>query len=224
MKPRQLPLPLGFAPCYAAADFIADSSNAEARAWLADPGRWPNGRLALYGEAGRGKTHLLHNWAADRGAAVVDGAALRQPLLAGGTLALDDADLAVEQALFHTINACAEAGHPLLLASREPPGRWVVTLPDLQSRLRATTAVGLGEPSDAMRAVLLARLLSERQLALPAAQQAWLLDRLPRSAAVLREMTARLDRASLASGGAVTRALLVDVVEGLEADEGMLAL
>ena len=220
MTPRQLPLPLGFAPCYAAADFVADSSNAEVRAWLADPARWPNNRLALYGEAGRGKTHLLHVWAAETGAELVDGAGLRQPLLAGRTLALDDADLAGEEALLHTVNACAEGGHKLLLAAREPPGRWAAALPDLQSRLRATAAAGLGEPSDAMRAVLLARLLSDRQLTLPAVHQAWLLERLPRSAAVLREVAARLDRASLAHGRALTRPLLVDVLDGLSADDG----
>ena len=119
----------------------------------------------------------------------------------------DVADLYVQQAL--------------LLAARDAPGRWGARLPDLDSRLRARAAAGLGAPSDAMRAVLLARLLSERQLALPAGQQAWLLERLPRSAAVLREVAARLDRASLASGRAPTRALVAAVVEGLEEDEGL---
>ena len=174
----------------------------------------------MYGEAGRGKTHLLHIWAEETGARVVDGAGLRLPLLAGGTLGVDDADLAGEEALLHTVNACAEAGHTVLLASREAPARWMVRLPDLQSRLRATTAVGLAEPSDAMRAVLLSRLLSERQLVVLAGHQAWMLEHLPRSAGVLREVAARLDRASLAMGRAVTRALLADVVERLD-EEGL---
>ena len=216
---RQLALPLGFAPGYAAADFIGDASNASAQAWLRDPGRWPNGRLALHGAAGRGKTHLLHAWAARTGAAVVEGAGLRQPLLAGSAVAVDDGDLAGELALLHTLNAAAEAGRPVLLAAREPPGRWAAALPDLRSRLRATVATGLDAPSDALLAGLLARLLSERQLALAPGHQDWLLARLPRSAAALREVVARLDRLSLAHGRAVTRPLLADALEGLEMDD-----
>jgi chromosomal replication initiation ATPase DnaA len=55
---RQLPLPFGFTTHYDAASFLPDESNEAARAWLeAD---WPDGRLALWGAEGRGKTHPLH--------------------------------------------------------------------------------------------------------------------------------------------------------------------
>ncbi len=219
MMARQLPLPLGFAPGYAAADFINDESNAVARAWLADPARWPNWRLALHGDAGLGKTHLLHVWADQAGATLVDGPGLRKPLLAGGIAAIDDADLADPEALLHTLNASAEAGHCVLLAAREPPGRWPVALPDLRSRLRATLATELAMPTDALCAALLVRLLSERQLTLAAPLQDWLLARLPRSAGILREVVARLDRASLAYGRALTRPLLADVLAALDMDD-----
>lgn len=217
---RQLPLPLGLAPSYPAADFIADLSNAAARAWLADPARWPNARLALYGESGRGKTHLLHVWAESAGASVVEGAGLRRPVFPTGPVALDDADLAAPEPLLHTLNAAAEAAHPVLLASREPPGRWPVALADLRSRLRATAAAELGEPSDAMRAALLARLLADRQMTLAEVHQGWLLAHVARSAGTLREAVARLDRASLALGRPPTRALLAQVVAAMEADAG----
>jgi chromosomal replication initiation ATPase DnaA len=121
---------------------------------------------------------------------------------------LDDADcVADEEAFFHLINACAAAGLPLLLAGRAPPARWPVRLPDLASRLRATTAAGIGEPSEHLLASLLARHFSERQLLVPPGVQDWLLARLPREAAALVEAVERLDRAALAAGGAVTRGL-----------------
>ncbi|MFB9970461.1 hypothetical protein ACFFMP_10770 [Pseudoroseomonas cervicalis] len=120
---------------------------------------------------------------------------------------LDDADcVAEEAALFHLINACA-AQLPLLLAGRQPPARWPVALPDLASRLRATAAVGIAEPSDRLLATLLARQFAERQLRVPEAVQDWLLARLPREAGAIAAAAARLDRAALAAGGAVTRAL-----------------
>ena len=82
----------------------------------------------------------------------------------------------------------------------------MVALPDLASRLRAVTAVGLTLPEDELLAALLARLIAERQLRVDEAVQAYLLARLPRSGAALREAAARLDRASLALGRRVTRA------------------
>ena len=216
MNARQLALPLGHEPGYAADDYIADASNAVARAWLAEPGLWPGGRLALHGAMGSGKTHLLHAWSAQSGAQLIAGPALRQPLLAGTGLAIDDADCCDPHALLHTLNAAAEARRCVLLAAREPPGRWPVGLPDLRSRLRATIATELHDPSDRLRATLLARLLSDRQLTVAPVHQAWLLARLPRRAAVLREAAARLDRASLASGGAVTRTLLQRIAAALD--------
>jgi chromosomal replication initiation ATPase DnaA len=204
---RQLALPFGFTVHYDAASFLPDESNADARAWLdAD---WPGGQLALWGGGGRGKTHLLHIWAERTGATLLPGPGLRGLLhmpLTGG-LAVDDADAAPEEPLLHLLNMAAEAGCPVLLAAREAPSRWHTTLPDLTSRLRAIAAVVLSAPGDAMLQALLARLLAERQLAVPQTVQDWLLLRLPRHPAALREAAARLDRAALAAGGGVTRGL-----------------
>ena len=80
---------------------------------------------------------------------------------------------------------------------RAPPSRWPVRLPDLASRLRAITAVEIGPPEDTLLRTLLARLLADRQLRLPEAVQEWLVLRLPRRAAALREAVGRLDAASL---------------------------
>jgi chromosomal replication initiation ATPase DnaA len=50
----------------------------------------------------------------------------------------------------------------VLLAARTPPAHWPVRLPDLASRLRATTAVEIAPPEDSLLRSLLARLLAER--------------------------------------------------------------
>ena len=205
--PRQLPLPLAPAQSFAREDFLGDESNADARAWLDRPGEWPNGRLLLWGPEGCGKTHLLRATAARQGWRVLDGPALRG-LPAPGPAAVDDADCVPEDAaLFHLINLCAERGDPLLLAAREPPSRWRIALPDLASRLRATTAVALLPPGDELLAALLAKLLADRQLRVGPEVQSWLLARLPRTPAALIEAVARLDQAGLAAHLPVTRAL-----------------
>lgn len=215
---RQLPLPFPHAPHYAAADFLEAPSNLAALSWLAPGIAWPGGRLALWGEEGVGKTHLLHLWAAREAASLWHGPVLRGlPPPPPPALALDDADAcADEQALLHLLNAAAEQGSRLLLAARAPPARWTVTLPDLASRLRAVTAVQIGPPEDSLLAALLARLLVERQLAMPEALQQRLRLHLPRTPASLREATARLDRAALAEGRReIGRRLLVQVLADL---------
>ncbi len=221
--PRQLVLP--FAPVaahYRAEDFLDAPSNEAARRWLEAPADWPLRRLALSGAAGSGKTHLLHGWSERHGATLLGGSALRGLMRRSGPLAIDDADLAPEpETLLHLLNDAAAGGAPVLLAGRLPAARWPVRLADLRSRLRATVSVELEQPDDALLRALLARLLAERQLAVSQAVQDWLLARLPRNGAVLREAASRLDRAALAAGRAVDYRLAGDIVRCLDADEAL---
>lgn len=213
----QLALPFGHTPVYGP-DFLADESNADAIAWLARTD-WPQARLALWGAPGVGKTHLLRAWATRTGASVLDGAGLRfEPVLA--PLAIDDANRAPEEPLLHMLNAATEAGRAVLLAAREPPARWMVALPDLASRLRTIVSVRIDEPNDMLLCALLARLLSERQLAVPQALQDYLLLRLPRTAGAIREATLRIDQTCFKAGKAPSRAMMKDIAEALAAPSG----
>jgi chromosomal replication initiation ATPase DnaA len=195
----QLTLSIFPGPRFAAADFCPAPSNADACAWLRRTAEWPNHRLALWGEAGRGKTHLLHIWGERTHAELRTGAELSGlPDIPAAGIALDEADaVADESALLHLLNAAGEAGLPVLLAARLPPARWAAHLPDLASRLRAMTAVEIGPPEDTLLRALLARLLADRQLRLPEPTQEWLVRRLPRSAAALLDAVERLDAVAL---------------------------
>ena len=59
----QFPLPFPHAQGFQDADFLRFPSNEAALSWLERPADWPGGRLALFGEPGCGKTHLLCIWA-----------------------------------------------------------------------------------------------------------------------------------------------------------------
>ena len=211
---RQLPLPLALPP-ERGAPVMHDASNAVARTWLAAPDDWPDGRLALRGPEGVGKSLLLRQAAARLGLRVLEGSTLRG-VPDGLPTAVDDADcVAEEAALFHLINSCASNGALLLLAGREAPSRWRVRLADLGSRLRATHSVELDQPSEALLRALLGHHFAERQVRVDPGLQDWLLLRLPREAAAVSRAAARLDRAALATGGAVTRALARQVLADL---------
>lgn len=208
------------APSFAAADFVPDASNEEALRWLSAPGRWPDGRLLLAGPPGTGKTHLLHATAAAEGWALLRGPELRGlPEAPSRGVALDEADLPGEEsALFHLMNACAEARLPLLMAAPRPPSRWRVALPDLRSRLAATAVAQLDEPSDALLDALLAKHAADRQIQLDPGLLTTLRRQLPRRAAVMAEAVARLDRASLAAGRRLTRAASLVILAPLMDD------
>ncbi len=198
-------------PGFGAGDLLPNAAQDEARAWLEGSVTWPLGRLALWGKAGSGKSHLAHVWA-DRVGGVVLAAAPaegwpRCPIV------LDSIDtVADEPALLFLLNACAEAKQPVLLVSRTAPGRLPVRLPDLASRLRATTAVQIGPAEDAFLALLLARLLAGRQLRVPQALQSWLLTRLPRSPAAVRDAVTRLDDAAFTMQRPITRPMAAEVL------------
>jgi chromosomal replication initiation ATPase DnaA len=219
----QPPLPIFPSPRFAAVDFREAPSNAEACTWLRLTSNWPDHRLALWGGSGRGKTHLLRIWAAATGAVHWSGAALRglpEGLPEVG-IALDDADrVADETDLLHLLNAAAEAALPVLLVASSPPSRWPVRLPDLASRLRAIVSVEIGPPEDALLCALIARLFAARQLRNLEPVQQWLLQRLPRNAAVIGAAVHRLDTASLAQQRKITVSFAAEVLADLlTADE-----
>ena len=222
-KTPQLILSFADKPSYAESDFIHALSNAAVRAWLARPAEWPERRLAIWGEPGCGKTHLMHIWARRTGASVWAGSDLRglPDRLAAGGIGIDDIETVPDETtLFHWLNAARDADMTVLIASRVPPARLPIRLPDLASRLRAFTAVGIDPPEDGLLRALLAHLLSDRQWRLDADVQERILPLVPRQPARLRMFVARLADAQLAAGGRVTLGLVKEVLDGLPPEDG----
>lgn len=217
IEPRQLPLPFDESLRFNATDFIGAASNKAARAALAHKQDWVNQRLVIWGEAGSGKTHLLHLWAEREGALKLSAPSLREPVASDtADLAIEDIDaLASEQALLHTLNAAQATSVNILLTSREPPGRLTFQLADLTSRLRASLIIQIEPAEDALLDTLLLRLCAVRQITLPAQLRQYLLTQLPRRSSVLREAVARIDRAALARGGLPNKAMATTLLADL---------
>lgn len=214
---RQLALPfLESARLYRVEDFCAAPSNAPAREWLNQSGAWSNGRLVLWGEAGCGKTHLLHVWAQTHTAQVIEGAGWRGFIRPQGPIAIDDADLAPDpSALLHLLNAAAEENMPVLMAARQPPTRMDYKLADLTSRLRASAYVEIRAPEDELLDALLIRLAADRQLNLPPTVHNLLRLYLPRTPGFYREAIARLDRLAMDRGMRITRTMTTEMLAEL---------
>ncbi|WP_395443416.1 chromosomal replication initiator DnaA [Caulobacter sp. UC70_42] len=160
----QFRLPLTAAPRYGREDFAVSGCNADAVARLDAWPNWPEGRLALVGPVGVGKTHLARTWARAADAVVVDaprGGGVDLPALRGRAILVEDADqrsagaALSDEDLFHILNMAGVDGGSVLLTARVAPIAWSSSVPDLRSRLNALTVAEIDEPDDVvLRAVL----------------------------------------------------------------------
>ncbi|WP_134726666.1 chromosomal replication initiator DnaA [Paracoccus luteus] len=225
---RQLALDLRTPPALGRGDFLPAPANATALALLDRPEDWPQGRLILIGPDGSGKSHLASFWAAENGARRVAARALRDEACDAlvdffGALVVEDAHRAggaagAERALFHLWNLAAERQALLLITARAPPRDWGLGLPDLASRMGSMAAVRLDPPDEDLLAAVLVKLFADRQLMPGAGVIEALVRRMDRDLGLARRLVARIDRAALAEGRAVTRPLALATLEAL-ADE-----
>jgi chromosomal replication initiation ATPase DnaA len=220
-RPHQMHMPLALPARLSRDSFVVAPCNATALALLDQP-EWPAGKLVLTGREGAGKTHLLQIWAGESGAAVLAGDDLAEcdpsALALRGCVAIDNASAVAsspegQEALFHLHNLLAAQNGRLLLAARAPVRDWGLSLPDLASRLKATTHVPLAAPDDMLLAAVLTKLFEDRQVRIPDTLIPFLLARMERSLAAAQALVALLDAEALSRKKPISRALAADVMQ-----------
>jgi chromosomal replication initiation ATPase DnaA len=220
MSRSQLPFDLPPRSALGGGDFVEAPSNAAALALILAWPDWPEpGRaLAIHGPSGCGKTHLGHILreravAAGRAVLHLDAPATLPDLPDRPVVILDQPRLE-EVDFFHLLNRLRGEDGDLLLLAREAPARWPVRLPDLASRLKALPTVEVAPPDDALLGAVLAKHFADRQIAVAPEVVDYLLRQMERSFAAAAELAARLDRAALAEGRAITVPLARRVLGG----------
>lgn len=203
-------------------DFFVSDANEQAYAMVRTPDAWPDGKLALVGPAGSGKTHLARVFSAQTGAVIIDAATLApDAALPTTAVVIEDADAlptVCEEWLFHAHNHLRHAGLPLLVTGKTGPARWDIALPDLASRLAAATIVTITNPDDPLLTAVLLKHFADRQLAPAPDATAYLIKHLPRSFGAVRDVVQTLDREALAQGKALTRPFVIAVLDSLGPD------
>ena len=228
---QQMPLGLGL-PASASFENFEVGRNAEIVDVLCRPTQGQ--AIYLWGEAGTGRTHLLHavcredgrhgrgvfylplREAVDRLApAVIEG-------IAGlGRVCLDDLDAVAgrrdwEEAVFRLYNECRECHSQFIVTSRRPPAESTVDLPDLRSRLSWGLVYRLRALDEAGRARVMKRRAAERGLVLGDEVVAYIMQRWRRDLGALLELLDRLDEASLVAKRPLTIPFVRDCIERLE--------
>lgn len=160
--------------------FNINTGNEAAVTMLRSRGRWPSAALLLLGPVGSGKTHLGKAWAADSGGEFID-----------------DADRVDETMLFDAINrALSGQSEGLVLTSALSPKAWLVTMPDLKSRLNAMPTLTLAEHDEASLEPILRTLFSQVGREVSQDVVSFVLQQSERSVEALRELVHELDIAA----------------------------
>jgi DnaA regulatory inactivator Hda len=208
----------------AADDFMVTTSNREAVAWIDKWPDWPSHCLIVYGPSGSGKTHLAHVWQSRSRGKFIDPLNLANTdigslIMSNRAVVIDNAekitgDMAREKGLFHLFNIMRETKGHLLLTAQSAPAQWKLTLPDLRSRLLAAPVAPLTSPDDDLLSALMLKQFNDRQLEVGADVIDFLLPRLTRTPAAIRDLVAALDRTSLAESKRITVSLAKRILEG----------
>lgn len=224
--PQQLSFDLPARVALGRDDYFVSAANALAVAMIDAPQDWPGGKLVLSGPEGAGKTHLVHVWAAQSGASIINACDLNVadvPVLAQGPVAVEDvpaivADAECQTTLFHLHNLVLAEGHTLLLTGKAAPHLWAMPLADLQSRIEAAQHVSLDHPDDSLLSAVLAKLFNDRQIVPRPDVIPFLVRHMDRSLNAAATIVEQLDRVSMEERRSLSRALAARLLA--EADRG----
>ncbi|MDD3288982.1 MAG: DnaA/Hda family protein [Alphaproteobacteria bacterium] len=214
---RQYPLPLPHSESLAAEDFMITDSNREAAAWIDRWPEWPSRCLIIYGPSGSGKTHLAEVWKQHSGAKSVTLDQISSIANETANAIIDNADKIAknkiaEEQLFHAFNRLREKQGSMLLTSTDAPARWGIELPDLRSRLVAAPAIAIHAPDDTLLAAMLIKQFRDRQLNVESGVIEFIIPRIERSPAAIRQLVETLDKTSLANNRGITISLARSVL------------
>lgn len=219
---EQIPFDFAPRPALGKDDFLVAPSNAEAVQWVDRWPDWPQVALVIAGPEGAGKTHLAHVFRRVSGAPAVTARDLRERGADGvldghAALVLEDMEgilaQGLEEEVLHLYNLAREHDAKLLMTAESAPARWNVALKDLSSRLNTAQVAEIRPPDDALLTALIVKQFADRQLRVEQDVLTYMLARMDRSFAGVRDLVRAIDETALAQKRAITVPLVRRVLE-----------
>jgi len=218
MSAEQIPFDIPLREAFEAEDYLVTASNAAAVGWI---DRWPNWGdshcVILHGTAGCGKTHLSHVWQQKSGAVR---ARLDQITFSENhdNLIVEDIDKDIQsppfqEKLFHLYNWQKEKGGMLMLTARAHPNDWLLSLPDLSSRMLASMILEIGPPDDELLTAVIVKQFMDRQINVPIEVVQYLIPRIERSFEAARDIVSKIDILALVRKRKITIPLIRELLE-----------
>lgn len=204
--------------------FLVTDSNRQAVHVIDAYADWAYPVQWIYGPSGSGKSHLAAVLASQAPAHLIgDDRPLADAVAkfiggdGGDRIVIIDPlylpDGRQEEALFHIFNHALNDGCKLLLLSEQAPALMAVSLPDLQSRLKAVPAVALQAPDDDLLRGVMAKLFADRQVSVDARVLDYLLPRVTRDYASIAALIEQIDRQAMALKRPITVPFVAEILE-----------
>lgn len=219
---------LGFPAAEPAWDGLVIGAPNEAAISLAGrPDAWATHALCVTGPRFAGLSYLGAAWAARSGGQYLTAARFMAvkhsalDALAGGPVALDDADLVAakkDDLLLSLYNMVGVQGGRLLLLAHAAPSGWQAGSADLRSRLNAMPVVEITRPDEAHLGARLQAAAAARFMKLSRETVSYLVPRLELSYEAVEAVMDRLSGAVSRSGRQPGVMLVRSVLEGLDED------
>ena len=214
--PQQLTFDWPNGVALGADDFYISQPNAQAYAMLNAPDTWPERKLVIVGPTGCGKSHLARIAERQMGGVIHDSCNLPDLPAPNAVLiieAMHNLPASAQEHMFHLHNHLRSTNGTLLMTATTAPSRWPLTLPDLASRMQATTVVKITEPDDALLQALLMKLFADRQINPGPKLIPYLAKRIERSFDAADSIVSRLDKVALEQSAPISVKLAAQLLD-----------
>lgn len=219
---QQIPLDLSCRPAMGREDFLIAPCNEAALSWIDHWPNWPGSVLILQGPPACGKTHMADVWMSRAGANEINAKELEthsaEDLFAPQAPFLIDhidpwlGSRNAETTLFHLYNMVRESGSSCLITMRMSPQHVDFAIADLESRLSSAPVAQIRAPDEILLTAILVKMFQDRQLQIDQNVINYVLPRIERSFAAVRDIVSRADKLALSKQRAITIPLMREVL------------